>query len=340
MIRKFFILTTTCIWGLAVSFVCLAAHEQQEDTPHTQGEPFIIDLSIVGDCTLATFKGENYAGSFNWYAERYAPDYFFEKVRDIFESDDFTIANLENVLTDNPLPEAEKGSSRAFWFKAPTRHCDILKAASIEAVSLANNHTKDYGRQGLEDTIAAVRNAGIEYGAEDRTFYLEKNGFVIAVICHGLWYESQAAQIEKRIQQASRHSDYQIVFYHGGAEAHHHPEPWRVRASRRLVDAGADLVLGNHPHVLQPVEVYNGAYIVYSLGNFCFGGNSRPENATMICKLFLTVSEGRLQKQEVYFIPCYVYTGEVNNWQPAPIDDPLRIQYVLDFLNALRERPY
>lgn len=329
------------IWCL-VAFSARATTQEltPEEEPQEQEGAFTIDLSIVGDCMLATYKGWNHAGSLNWYAANRPPDYFFEKVRHIFESDDFTIANLENVLTDKPLIEAPKYGRRVFWFKAPTHHCDILKAGSIEAVSLANNHTYDYGLQGFEDTVAAVEKAGLEYGTNDRTFYLNKKGFVIAVICHGMWYEAQAEQIVQRLREASERSDYQIVFYHGGAEAHHQPELWRVRASHRLVDAGADLVVGNHPHVLQPTEQYNGANIIYSLGNFCFGGNSRPENRTVIYKLLLTINEGRVQKQEVNLIPCYVFTGSVNNWQPAPIDDELQKRIVLDFMYGKRYLPY
>lgn len=331
------------IWCLVALAACTTTHKPTQTTdPQAQSNTFTIDLSIVGDCLLATDRGLNYAGSFNWYAEHRSPGYFFEKVKPIFERDDFTIVNLENVLTDNELDEtlSDSGNRRAYCFKAPTRHSEILKAGSIEAVSLANNHTNDYGPQGYADTIATVKQTGLAYGTENRTIYLKKNGFVIAVICHGLWYEAQASQIIRRIKEASKHSDYQIVFYHGGAEAVHHPEPWRVRASRRLVDAGADLVIGNHPHVLQPMEVYNGVNIVYSLGNFCFGGNTRPENRTVIYRALLTITEGRIQKQETNLIPCYVFTGPTNNWQPTPILDTTAKQLVLDFMYGKRELPY
>lgn len=343
MIRNNFAPGVSFIWCLLVLVACASTPEPapQEEPSAQGGDAFTIDLSIVGDCTLATDRGLNYPGSFNRDAEERPADYFFAKVKHIFERDDFTIANLENVLTDNDLPESTiDGRRRAFCFRAPTRHCDILKAGSVEAVSLANNHTYDYGEQGYKDTIAALKNAGLEYGTENRTFYLKKNGFVIAVICHGLWYEEQASEIVRRIRAASKKSDYQIVFYHGGAEGHHHPEEWRVRASHRLVDAGADLVLGNHPHVLQPTEVYKGANIIYSLANFCFGGNTRPENATIICKLLLTVSGGKLQKQEVSLIPCYVFTAAKNNWQPAPIADADQKQKIMDFLYGKRPLPY
>ncbi|MDE7242730.1 MAG: CapA family protein [Oscillospiraceae bacterium] len=314
--------------------------EKPPELPGSGTEPFTIDLTFVGDCMLATYKGQYYDGSFSSYADTQPPSYFFEKVYSIFSTDDFTIANLENVLTDRSLKETKKTGSTVFWFKAPTRNANILTAGSIEAVSLANNHTDDYGPEGRTDTIAAVKAVGLPYGNEDTTIYLEKNGFRIAVICHGLWNEKQADEIVERIQNASLESDYQIVFYHGGREAVHKPEEWRVRASHKLADAGADLILGNHPHVLQPVEEYNGVHIAYSLGNFCFGGNRKPENRTMIYKMLLTVQDGAVISQVPNMLPCYVFTGSINNWQPALITDKAQRQRVLDFLNWDAPLPY
>ena len=311
-----------------------------EEEPLLPGESFTIDMSFAGDCLLATEKSQSYRGSFAWYASREEPAYFLEKVWDIFSADDFTVVNLENVLTDRPLEAKEKSTTPAYWFKAPARNAEILTAGSVEAVSLANNHTGDYGAKGKADTIAAIQEAGLPYGTNEETIYLEKNGFTVAVICNGLWNEGQASQIVRRIKEASERSDYQIVFYHGGTEGTHAPEDWRIRASRRLVDAGADLVLGNHPHVLQPMEEYKGVPIVYSLGNFCYGGHRRPENRTIIYKLVLTVCDGQVTAESTEIIPCYVYTGDVNNWQPAPITDEEERQKVLDFMAGEAALPY
>ena len=313
---------------------------EPEETEAPEETAFTIDLSIVGDCMLATYMGQYYKGSFSWYAANKEPSYFLEKVSGVFQADDFTIANLENVLTDRKLKEIEKQGERVFWFKGPASNANILTSGGVEAVSLANNHTGDYGAAGRKDTIAAVEAAGLDYGSNDRTFFLEKNGFKIAVICHGLWNEGQASQIIARLRKASEMSDYQIVFYHGGKEGIHLPEEWKMRASRKLVDAGADLVIGNHPHVLQPREVYHGADIVYSLGNFCYGGSRSPENRTIIYKMLLTVDNGAVVKQESSMIPCYVFTGGANNWQPAPLTDDAAKQKVLDFMAWKRSLPY
>lgn len=302
-------------------------------------EGFTVDISMVGDCMLSTYLGQAGPGSFNAYAKEQPPSYFLEKVQGVLDADDFTVANLETVLTDRKLTPIQKDHDPAYWFRGPAANAEILTAGSVEAVSLANNHVGDYGAAGREDTVKAVEAQGIPWGSNDRTIYLEKRGFTVAVICHGLWNENQASQIIPRIREAEARSDYQIVFYHGGKEGVHQPEPWRVRASRRLADAGADLVIGNHPHVLQPEEVYNGVHIVYSLGNFCYGGSRSPENRTVIYQTRLTVREGQLVQEEHSMVPCYVYTGPSSNWQPAPIDDPAVRQQVLDFMGGARSSP-
>lgn len=304
-------------------------------------EAFSIVLSFTGDMLLASLHGKRAAGNFLDIAAKQGPEYFLQNVRPIFEADDFTIVNLENVLSDRKLAPKEKSTDPAYWYRAPTANTEILTSSGVEAVSLANNHTGDYGTQGYKDTAKAVSAAGLEYGGNDRTFYLEKNGYRIAVICHGLWTEAQAKTIVQRVKAAEKESDFQIVFCHGGKEGVHAPEKWRVRASRALVDGGADLVLENHPHVLQPREVYKDTDIIYSLGNFCFGGSRRPENRTIIYQLTLRVENGALAEASSEIIPCYVHTGAtVSNYCPAPITDEEQRQRVLDFMDGKAKLPY
>ncbi len=307
----------------------VVTEEETEPAPKT----FDFVVTFTGDVMLASYKDQTTSGSFNEYVNNNDPSYFFEKMKPIFEQDDYTIVNLENVFTDNKLTEVWKDHDPAYWYKSKTSNTEILTSSSIEAVSLANNHYGDYGTQGRRDTDAAVESAGLLYGHNDKTFYIEKNGFTIAVICHGLWSGWQADQIIERINAEEEKSDFQIVFYHGGTERIHKPEDWKVKASRKLVDAGADLVVGNHPHVLQPIETYNGVDIIYSMGNFCFGGSKRPENRTIVYQLKLTINnDNQIEAKVGEIIPCYVYTGSINNYQPAPVDDETIKQKILDFM--------
>ena len=308
------------------------------DEPRTS----TVKLTIAGDCMLSTYKGQVYQGSFSSKALEGDWEYFFDGVDEYFEADDFTIVNLENVLTDNTnLKEVWKDHSPAYWYRGPTENTKIMTSQSVEIANLANNHYGDYGTQGRKDTVAACEAAGILWGDNDHTIYFEKDGFRVALICHGLWGEWQADAIVNRIKDAESKSDFQIVYYHGGKERIHSPEQWKIRASRKLVDNGADLVIGNHPHVLQPMEVYNGVTIIYSMGNFCFGGSSKPENRTIVYTFDITFDTKTKKvvdtKDEV--IPCYVYTGGTNNWRPEVITDDAVKQRVLDFMSWKVDSP-
>ena len=310
-----------------------------ENTEEAKDFDFV--LTFTGDCLLASPKNKTTEGSFNDYAENQAPAYFLEKVAPIFEKDDYTIVNLENVLSDDTLKEIKKNHNPAYWYYSKTANTEILTSSGVEGVSLANNHLGDYGEKGEADTVEAVKKAGLLYGTNDETIYLEKNGYKIAVICHGLWNGGQAEEIIERIKEEEEKTDFQIVYYHGGKERIHNPEQWKINASRRLVDYGADLVIGNHPHVLQPMENYNGVDIIYSMGNFCFGDGKRPENRTVIYQLALNISnEGVINSKSSELIPCYVYTGDINNYQPTPIEDEEEKQKVLDFMTGEAELPY
>lgn len=306
----------------------------------TINNTFNIKLSFAGDTMLASYKDQTTPGSFNEYANNKEPSYFLSKVSNIFKEDDFTILNLENVLTDQQLEEVNKNSEPAYWYKSKTDNIKILTTSSIEGLSVSNNHTNDYGPIGKQDTINTIVNANIQYGDYNNIMYFEKNNYKIAVICKGLWIESQTNEIIKLIKKAEQNSDYQIVFFHGGQEKIHHPEEWKVNATRKLIDNGADLVIGSHPHVIQPREIYKGKEIIYSLGNFCYGGNRNPENRTIIYQMNLTIDNNNtLVNENSEIIPCYVYTTKTNNYQPAPIEDGTIKNKVLNFMDWKEDTP-
>ena len=134
---------------------------EEPASPEGQAPPeedgsFTISLSFTGDMLLASGHGQRAAGNFLDYAAKQEPSYFLQGVKSIFEKDDFTVVNLENVLTDRALPPREKDTDPAFWFRSGTRNTAVLTSSGVEAVSLANNHTNDYGAAGYRDTVKAV----------------------------------------------------------------------------------------------------------------------------------------------------------------------------------------
>ncbi|MBQ6847884.1 MAG: CapA family protein [Clostridia bacterium] len=313
--------------------------------PEAEPEPvpqnFNITMTFLGDMILANQRDIKPDGRFEEFFSKNPPEYFLSKVNHILSADDFTIANLENVMSDKQLTPVEKNYSPAFWFKSKTANLNVLTKGSVEAVLLTNNHIMDYGYEGYKDTVDAVSNAGLKYGTDNNIIELEKNGFKIAVICTGLWGEYNVTNTLRRLETAKADSDFQVVFFHGGTEKLHTPEEEKVNAARKFVDNGADLVVGGHPHVLQPREIYNGVEIVYSVGNFCYGGAFRPENRTIIYQYTLTVNPDGLtvQNKASNIIPCYVYTRSINNYQPAIIEDAAHKQQVLDFMNGKIDSP-
>ena len=285
-------------------------------------------LTFLGDCLVSTYKGGEAKGTFNWYAKNYPATYFFEKVYDTLSADDYTIANCETVLTDRTLTPRDKGTgSRVFWFYGPSANAKIFTAGSVEVTGVVNNHMKDYGQAGYEDTLAALKKENLIIGDYNKPVYLEKNGIKAALMFVNLWSLGDADKIIADMKKLDADTDYKIIYFHGGVEGTNYPEQWKVNACRKLIDSGANFVIGMHPHVLQPIEEYHGGVIVYSLGNFLFGGNTAPVKNTIIYQIELKKGS---YSQNV--IPCQVYSGSRNNWQPCYPETESSRQKTLDLL--------
>ena len=334
--------------------------ETSEEIPVTDTEPavtetekikdnFTFTLSFAGDIQLC--DNWNYAKQdFTRIWATVNPSHYFSKVYDIFAADDYTLLNLEYVVTDRELSRAYKGSGTAYWYKGPTETLSALTCSSVEGVSLTNNHVGDYGDEGQADTLAAVLAAGLDAGTYTDTIYVEKNGYTVAIICDAMWYSGHKYDILPRLSEAQTKSDFQIVYWHGGsAEYQRYPDSWEIQVCHELVDAGADLVIGNHPHVLQTMEEYKGVRILYSLGNFCYAGMMLLNKATVIYQVQLTISpEGLMLEKNENIIPCYYYGGYLKNpvtgttcqnFQPCPITNEAEIAQVFAFLNGKATSP-
>ena len=297
-----------------------AISEEMEKTTKRKNKTVSFTISAVGDCTFGTDENFAYEGSMPAkYDEVGDFNYFFENVKSVFEEDDLTIVNFEGTLTDSTTRE-----DKQFAFKADKSYAEILTDGFVEAANLANNHSKDYGEQSYNDTMDALDEAGITNFGYDRVAIKKVKGIKVGlvgtyVLADGLGVKDS---MEKNIQDLKDEGAQVIIAsFHWGEEKAEYPNDVQVELAHAAIDAGADLVLGHHPHVLQGIEEYKGKNIVYSLGNFCFGGNMYPSDMdTMIFQQTFTLKGGELQEDNVTnIIPCSISSVEdYNNYQPTP----------------------
>lgn len=301
-----------------------ATDSQETDSSDTAiSAPVSLTLSVVGDCTLGTDETFDYDTSLNAYYENYGADYFLQNVRSIFSADDLTIANFEGTLTDS-----DEREDKTFAFKAPASYASILSGSSVEAVNTANNHSHDYGDQGFDDTLAALDDAGILHFGYDETAVMDIKGIKVGMVGIYELYDhlDREQQLKDNIAKVQADgAQLIVVIFHWGNETETVPDSNQTTLGRMAIDLGADLVCGHHPHVLQGIETYKGKNIVYSLGNFCFGGNSSPSDMdTMIYQQTFTIDADGVKNDNVTnIIPCSIssaaYDG-YNNYQPTPAE--------------------
>lgn len=272
-----------------------------------------ITISEAGDCTLGVDSRFN--STFNEYYDRKGAAYFLKKVKPVFSKDDITIVNFEGTLTESSARQV-----KAFTFKGPAKHVKILKKGSVEVVNLANNHSMDFGSKGFSDTKKTLKKNKVKYCYNSTIAYKKVKGVKVAFIGFSQLSGAGESQVKAAIKQAKKNKAKIIIAsFHWGIEYDYYPSGNQKSIARYAISEGADLVLGHHPHVLQGVEKYKGRYIVYSLGNFCFGGNVNPRDKdSMIFQQTFYVKKGKLtKKNDAKIIPCSL-SGKsyTNDFQP------------------------
>ena len=314
--------------------------DSQEET--TTPEPVSITVSMVGDCTLGTDVNFDQSTSFDaFYQMKNDPGYFFQKVKDIFTADDLTVANMEGTLTTS-----NDRQQKTFAFKGDPSYTEILTQGGVEATNLANNHSHDYGDQSYEDTIQYLEAAGITTFGYDRTAVMDVKGIKVGLIGiyelkDGLGRQQQVIDTIQAVKDQG--AQVIIVSFHWGTEKSNIPDDIQKTLAHLAIDQGADLVVGHHPHVLQGIEKYQGKNIVYSLGNFCFGGNKNPSDKdTMIFQQTFTVENGELVEDNVTnIIPCSLSSESgYNNYQPMVLEGSEKervLQKIEEFSAALNQ---
>ena len=285
--------------------------------------PVEITISAAGDVTMGGYRGQGYEWSFQqMWEQQNDPAYFFENVEPIFSADDLTIVNLEGPLTTATVFR----ESQTYCISGDPAYVEALTAGSVEAVSMANNHLMDYYEAGRDDTVAAVEGAGIVYAFNDRVGIYETKGIRIGLISvNVIGYGSGVEKFIKKGMEELKEQQANLILVncHWGVERENVPEDYARRLGKNCIDWGADLVIGHHPHVIQGIEQYNGKYIVYSLGNFCFGGNRNPaDKDCIIFQQTFRFKDGELlEDTSAGIIPCSVSSvTNRNDYKPTPAE--------------------
>ena len=234
----------------------------------------------------------------------------------MFENDDLTIVNLEGPLTTH-----SSYKEKTFSMCGKPEYVNILLEGDIEVVSLANNHTSDRHQQGLDDTRYILENNGIKHFGYTYTHVEDVKGIKVGFA--GIYFpNSYTQEMDNLIQKLNQEADIVIVYFHWGIEGDRTPSSGQREIAKACIDNGVDLVIGAHPHVLQKTETYKGKKIIYSLGNFCFGGNKNPSDKdTAIYQHTFNFEDNVLVSESNEFIPCRISsTTSRNNYQPTIVE--------------------
>ncbi len=307
-----------------------------------------ITLTAVGDVTIGRNVQHKGTSIFEKELKKQKgdPNFIFRNVKQIFAEDDLTIANFEGVLADTySIPSSKKNND--FLFLASPEYANVLRDNSVEVVTMENNHINDFGEDGINSTIAAMENAGVVWVNKSHMAKVDIQGVRIGMLAYQIVPplrsdEMQAdalqAQVASDIARAKQSCKIVIVSFHWGKELDYSPRnesPYRqVTLGRAAIDAGADLVLGHHSHRINPIEKYNGRYIVYSLANCSFAGNNKPSDmCTFIFQCRFRIRDGEIVDNPFRIIPCRISSRrDYNDFAITPYTETENIKTVINTL--------
>ncbi len=318
--------------------------------PTPEPEPEYFTVSMVGDCTLSASPDKRDWGIGFQRTVGDDMSYPFANTVQFLNEDYLTIANLECSLSDKSYSSIEQ-----FTFLGKAAYAQILTEGSVEFVTLANNHTMDFGQAAYHDTEAALDAVGVVYAGENECFlYQTGDGLKIGLYClyNGLTGNSlsllSAAAQEKLVAESKQSIDaavgklaeagaeYTIACLHMGTEGNYETTDVQVELCRYAIDAGFGSVYCTHAHRLQPAELYGEGIIFYGLGNWIFGGHTNPGNGkdpasydTGIAQITLCRRGSSVTLDSYHFIPCSISSAidpdkgvpganSRNNYQPTP----------------------
>ena len=301
--------------------------QETEATPAPLGEEKEYVISLVGDCTLASaqFVDASEHRSIEYHIQKdYA--YPFSNTKEYFEQDDLTLANLECCLSDTRFSSIEQ-----FSFLAPADYAEILNEGGVDFVTTANNHMGDFGTAGEEFTYMALNDHGVPFGKEGESkLVTTPSGLSVGIYCDYNHLEPDPDKAAQAIRQLRADgAEYVVCAFHWGKELVYTPFDSQTELAHRCIDAGADLIYGSHSHCLQPVEQYGKGLILYSMGNWVFGGSTAPTDMdTAIIQVHVKrAGDGTVSTNGYTVIPCCVssrpvkdnYSGDnYNDYRPTP----------------------
>ena len=254
----------------------------------------VVSVAAMGDVMLS--------GGVEYFLKARGPDYPFENVREIITKADIASCNLETPFTENGIKFKKK-----FNFKVDPRFACSLVNAGFDLANLANNHILDFGKEGLVSTLRVLDSlkiahagAGLNREKAEAPAVIKRNGSTFGFLSYSLTYPSEFwagpdkcgtaypsfNRARKSIKALKDSCDIVIVQFHWGSELRTTPKSYQKWFAHASIDAGADAVIGHHPHVLQGLEIYKGKLIAYSLGNFVFGSYSRKVKRSIILKIW------------------------------------------------------
>lgn len=290
------------------------------ETEPPQSGPVRLTMTFTGDSILGSEeKSRKKPESFDSFIAEKGYAWPFSGLYDLLSADDLSIINLEGVLKDDTRGRQQ---GKLHWFRGPTSFAGILPAGSIELAGLANNHMRDYGIAGHNSTREALRAAGIPYFGYGDTYIREHQGLKIGFggIRETIWRQKPQLPGEEIAALKEAGCDYIVYTIHAGKEYSRTHNELQEKIARAIIDVGADIVIGMHPHVVQGIEKYKDGLIVYSLGNFSFGGNLKLTEFDGLAVQVILDFEGRELKETTLKLIPVLTTGTkpANDFRPIP----------------------
>ncbi len=306
----------------------------------TYGEDgsIFITITACGDVTIGRNVKSSGKSIFQKELEKQNNDinFIFRNVRGIFENDSLTIVNFEGVLAENySIPSRKQNND--FLFLAPVSYASVLPDNGVEMAAIENNHIGDFGEAGTQSTRDALDQAGVLWADSTHAASYEIAGIRVILFAYQTLnqpYTSDelAVMVREEIARVREDYDLVVVYYHWGDELDYTPKDNQVKLGRATVDAGADLVLGSHSHRINPIECYQGKYIVYSLANCSFAGNNKPSDMyTFIFQNRFRFKNGKILQSSFRIIPCRISSRrDYNDFAITPLTEQTNIDTVIN----------